>query len=383
MRSTVPFLVTLALCGLLPPTPLWAEASCPDLQPTVPPWARRAPVKSGSLPVSKGLARRVAFWEEVWGERGDDDVAIVDQRRPWVVHAWVDCSDVAEEACTARTRERLAAVRRGLEKTWRKNPGRLVQRLGSHALARSASWNLRLVRGRADALDRAYERGEAHLAELEGIFAHEGVPASLARLAVVESLFRPDSRSRAGAVGAYQFVRATAREHLSVEGAIDERTDPIRAGWAAARYLRRLGDRFDRWDVAVTAYNAGPTRVARMLRHQQVRGLAPLVASPSDPAFGFDAQNYYAQIVAVARVSRDWSLRPARRPPRHLRLARPVGLKHLARCVGRHPTRLAQANPALQGAILRGKQLVPRGYVLALPPRKGPKLAMAAEIDEG
>lgn len=372
-------LALLAALLVLPALPVQATSPCRRLAPVTPPWARRArKVPSArALAVPRGLARRVAFWEEIWGRRGDDEIAIVDRRRPWVVHTWVRCKGLSEAACTARTRARLAEVRRRLERAWRRAPKTLARRLGSRALARSASWNLRLVRGRRDALDRALMRGDPHLAELEAIFAHERVPAPLARLAIVESLFQPGTRSHAGAVGAYQFVESTAAEHLFIRGGVDERHDPIRSGWAAARYLRRLQARFGRWDLAVTAYNAGPTRVARMLRRQHARTLARLVAHPSDPAFGFDAQNYYAQIVAVSRVSRRRALAPARPVPRHLRVGRPLTLARLARCVHRPRRALIEANPALGPAIRRGRRKIPRGYVLALPPRRGPKLALA------
>lgn len=83
-------------------------------------------------------------------------------------------------------------------------------------------------------------------------------PALIDAIAHVESRYRSDAVSRAGARGVMQLMPGTARE-LGVDA-----RDPaanIRGGTA---YLRQLLDRFD-GDVVrtVAAYNAGPGAVAR------------------------------------------------------------------------------------------------------------------------
>jgi soluble lytic murein transglycosylase-like protein len=79
----------------------------------------------------------------------------------------------------------------------------------------------------------------------------------LVALAQVESNFRPDAVSHAGARGLLQVLPSTARE---VETDPD---DPEANVLAGARYLRRMLDRFHTFDLALAAYNAGPTAVAR------------------------------------------------------------------------------------------------------------------------
>jgi soluble lytic murein transglycosylase-like protein len=83
-------------------------------------------------------------------------------------------------------------------------------------------------------------------------------PALVDAIAHVESRYRSDAVSRAGAQGVMQLMPGTARD-LGVDA-----RDPaanIRGGTA---YLRQLLDRFD-GDVVrtVAAYNAGPGAVAR------------------------------------------------------------------------------------------------------------------------
>jgi soluble lytic murein transglycosylase-like protein len=88
--------------------------------------------------------------------------------------------------------------------------------------------------------------------------ATTGVPASLlVATAYVESRMDPAARSDAGAQGLLQLMPATARE-LRLES-----DDPAVNVLAGARYLQQLLNRFGSVDLALAAYNAGPTAVER------------------------------------------------------------------------------------------------------------------------
>lgn len=73
----------------------------------------------------------------------------------------------------------------------------------------------------------------------------------------IESNFRPDAVSEAGARGLLQLMPTTAAE-LRLDP--DHPRSNVLAG---ARYLRLLLDRFGSTDLALAAYNAGPTVVER------------------------------------------------------------------------------------------------------------------------
>jgi soluble lytic murein transglycosylase-like protein len=82
-------------------------------------------------------------------------------------------------------------------------------------------------------------------------------PAMLYAVAKVESNLEVDARSPVGARGLLQLMPATAR---SLQLDPDQPETNILAG---ARYLKQLLDRFDNADLALAAYNAGPTAVAK------------------------------------------------------------------------------------------------------------------------
>jgi len=81
-------------------------------------------------------------------------------------------------------------------------------------------------------------------------------PAMLYAVAKVESNLRQDAESAAGARGLLQVMPSTAQ---SLALNIDEPNSNVLAG---ARYLRQMIDRFGSSDLALAAYNAGPTAVA-------------------------------------------------------------------------------------------------------------------------
>ena len=79
----------------------------------------------------------------------------------------------------------------------------------------------------------------------------------LVAVAEVESRFKPDARSEADARGLLQVLPSTGKLlNLDVNS-------PSANVLAGARYLKILLDRYSRTDLALAAYNAGPTAVDR------------------------------------------------------------------------------------------------------------------------
>jgi soluble lytic murein transglycosylase-like protein len=92
----------------------------------------------------------------------------------------------------------------------------------------------------------------------EAAAADTGLPISmLVAVAQVESNLRHNAVSSAGARGLLQVLPSTAAE-LELDAA-----HPTTNVLAGARYLRKLLDRFESADLALAAYNAGPSAVAR------------------------------------------------------------------------------------------------------------------------
>lgn len=95
----------------------------------------------------------------------------------------------------------------------------------------------------------------------------EGLPLELKYLPVIESALEPTATSRVGAAGLWQFMIPTARKFgLTINSLVDERRDPIKSSWAAARYLKELYNRYNDWTLAIAAYNCGPSNIAKAIK---------------------------------------------------------------------------------------------------------------------
>lgn len=93
------------------------------------------------------------------------------------------------------------------------------------------------------------------------------LPLELKYLPVIESALNPTAVSRVGATGLWQFMLTTGKAYgLNVNTLVDERRDPVKASYAAARYLRDLYNIFGDWNLVIAAYNCGPENINKAIR---------------------------------------------------------------------------------------------------------------------
>lgn len=93
------------------------------------------------------------------------------------------------------------------------------------------------------------------------------LPLELKYLPIIESALNPSAVSRVGATGLWQFMLKTGKSYgLEVNSYVDDRRDPIKSTWAAARYLRDMYDIYKDWNLVIAAYNCGPGNINKAIR---------------------------------------------------------------------------------------------------------------------
>ncbi|MBO4985824.1 MAG: transglycosylase SLT domain-containing protein [Bacteroides sp.] len=93
------------------------------------------------------------------------------------------------------------------------------------------------------------------------------LPMELKYLPIIESALNPSATSRAKARGLWQFMLKTGKIYgLESNSYVDDRCDPIKSTWAAARHLKDLYDIYKDWNLVIAAYNCGPGNVNKAIR---------------------------------------------------------------------------------------------------------------------
>lgn len=130
---------------------------------------------------------------------------------------------------------------------------------------------------------------------IERILREEGVPQDMKYLCVIESSLQ-NVTSPAGAVGYWQFMKATGQKYgLEISDEIDMRNDLEASTHAACRYLKSLKARFGGWTEAAAAYNCGENGLEKRLANQQQQSYYELHLNK-------ETQRYVYRILALKLI---------------------------------------------------------------------------------
>ena len=293
---------------------------------------------SPHFPRPPALHPNVEFWKRIYTEFGVGDFVLHDRDNLHVIYDVVQVNGTtnerrAEELAkpeVERARERYEAIlvslarsippeALGLEGRW------VDQAWGCpcppDGLLRAAA-NIRVQQGIREKVEEGMQRARGLLPRILPILRRHNVPEELAALPLVESAFNPQARSKAGAVGLWQFVASTGKRYLSITRGRDDRRDPIRATEAAARLLRRNYEVLGSWPLALMAYHHGMEGVLAARAAVGSSAVEEIIARYSGPRFGFASKNFYAEYLAALEIFHPTILRHAQQPHRPTRPSR-------------------------------------------------------------
>lgn len=156
----------------------------------------------------------------------------------------------------------------------------------------------------AGLFDALSERASWYLYYITERVEERELPIELALLPIVESTLLPQSMSHRSAAGLWQIMPRTGK-HLGLQHNwwYDGRLDIRDSTEAALDYLEALNARFDGdWLLALSAYNAGETRVKRAQRANAKKGLPTDYWSLKLPT---ETRHYLPRLLALAQIIKD------------------------------------------------------------------------------
>ncbi len=345
-----------------------------------------ASVAEEPFPIYPAIEKNVRFWEKVFAEYSLSQGVLHDKDDLGIIYLVVDVLPPNAPCASGTNRSRLDPIKENyrqmlLRLAMGEGPAsgeeqRVMDLFGpspSSERLLAAADNIRVQIGQKERFREGLIRSGAWLPEIRQAFEAEGVPADLAYLAHVESSFNPKAQSKVGAVGLWQFMRATGKRFLNIDSARDERLNPIKASRAAARYLRDNYKMLGSWPVAITAYNHGE---GGMRRAVQAHGDFPaILADYQGKSFGFASRNFYAEFLAVRNIAGNYQKYfgalevSSPEPSRQMVVPGRVDFCRLADYMKLDPDALMECNPDLRKKVKSGSVPIPAGHVLNLPQR--------------
>lgn len=195
-----------------------------------------------------------------------------------------------------------------------------------------------------------------------------GLPDELKYISVVESALNPNAVSRSGAVGPWQFMSNTAKGYgLKIDTYTDERKDPQKASFAAAKYLLDAHKRIGDWLLAIAAYNCGMGAVTRAIQKSggeanfwKVRPFLPLETQNYVPAFiaTIYTMNYHQAHEIVekpAGFNTNTDIFP---------VTKKISMSSIAKATNLDINELMILNPSYKKQVINGSSLIPMPLVI-------------------
>lgn len=184
------------------------------------------------------------------------------------------------------------------------------------------------------------------------------LPLELKYLPIIESALNPTAVSRVGATGLWQFMIGTGKQYgLQVNSLVDERRDPVKSSYAAARYLKDLYKVFGDWNLVIAAYNCGPENINKAIHRSngdkdywKIYPYLPKETRGYVPAF--IAANYIMTYYSQHNICPMTTRLPAKTDT--VMVSRNVHMEQVAAVVGINIDLLRSLNPMYRRDVIPG-----------------------------
>jgi len=225
-----------------------------------------------------------------------------------------------------------------------------------------------------DRFERYLKNGEKYRPLIERTFEDYGLPKELFYVGLIESGYYLKSRSKASAVGPWQFIKETGKRYgLNIKSNVDERQSIVKSTKAAALFFQDLYNIFGSWELALSAYNAGEYGVIRRIRKANTRDFYELSKNKSLPR---ETRNYVPKVLAAMEVYHNakkynvsipvYKIDPFKNT-KEIELKKSIYISKLAKTLGVTSKIIKELNPDLKR---NATPYIRKGYTIVLPGNK-------------
>ncbi|MCB0362190.1 MAG: lytic transglycosylase domain-containing protein [Bdellovibrionales bacterium] len=357
---------------------------------------------SNKFAIPEGLLKRTQFWFDIYTKYDSKVHVIHHLRYPWIVFKIVDTRKMISsgkgplwlrrqraQRLVANEKKKIVSILNKLarKRNWKglnAEENRVLNIFKGFPGKKStqlkfAAQNIRSQLGQKDFFLSGLKASHRYLSQMEEIFREQGLPIELTRLPFVESSFNVKAESKVGASGIWQIMPRTGKAYLTVSKDIDERNSPLKATKAASRILRSYYYSLKSWPLAVTGYNHGIGGILKARRKVKSSDLTTIIRRYHGGSFKFASSNFYTCFLAALHAEKYHDKifpdleKDELLETKKIKLKRSLRLKRIAVLTGIDLDTLVKLNLDLKNSAKRNP-LLPRGYVLHLPPEIEPKI---------
>ncbi len=347
------------------------------------------------FPYRQELAGEIQFWKRIFTEFSRHQYVLHDSEYPFVIYKVVTLDSTVSHQqrrrILNREKQRVKTILERLHRyrdrpealsEWERKIWRQFRAISEPDKFLAASQRIRAQQGIRENFYQGVLRSQAYLEYIRKVFQQMGLPEELCYLPHMESSFNPGAVSKVGAVGMWQFMRATARWYMKVNSIIDQRWDPFASTHAAARLLKHNYEELDDWALAITAYNYGLAGMKKAKR-QHGKDYLKIRQNYLSRRFGFASRNFYPEFLAVVEImdSLQHYYPDLVRVPsftfHEMVLPEPVNLKRLIQDLNLDPEKMKVLNAGYRKKVWMGRLEIPAGYPLRLPREVAPETVYA------
>ena len=340
------------------------------------------------FPIYKSIKPNVNFWKSIYSQYTTKQNVVHDNIHLDIVYEIIPLEVSTTRSARSRNSQKnknsLKKYQGILKKLALSNAPKSAEELkvadlwkkhykGPQTYAKAAK-NIRIQKGQKDRFIKGVIRSGAFIEQIKSIFKQNGLPEDLAYIPHVESSFNYKAYSKFGAAGIWQFTRSTGRRYMTVNYEVDERRDPIRATYAAAKFLKNSYKTLQNWPMSITSYNHGLNGVKRAWK--KYHDYENIFNFYQGRLFKFASRNFYSEFIAAREVAKNYKSYfgplklAAVYQTKAIEMPGYASAKKIASYFNISLNKLQDLNPALKRTVFEEQKYIPVGYLLRVPNEK-------------